>query len=114
MKSGLCRNPEWNSKGDALETNIKQFGTNIQHISGVENIVTDMLSRLSYTSINKYNTCKRNTQCCANNSFTIGILENNDDCFWLNILILKIEQKKEPRNINSKLSTYISDWGYGY
>ena len=33
---------------------IEEFGTNIQHMSGVENIVADMLSRFSCTSIYEY------------------------------------------------------------
>ena len=34
---------------------IGEFGPNIQHISGVEKIIDDTISRLPYKSINKYN-----------------------------------------------------------
>ena len=33
---------------------LKYFGTNIKHISGVENIVSDTLSRLPSTIIDRY------------------------------------------------------------
>ena len=33
---------------------LKESGPNIQHIAGVENIVPDMLSRLSSTSVYNY------------------------------------------------------------
>ena len=51
---------------------LKEFGPNIQHISGVDNRVADTLRTLSYTSIDKYDTCLRKDQCCANELFTIG------------------------------------------
>ena len=38
---------------------IEEFGPNIQHIAGVDNIVADMLSRLPSTPSNKYNPCTR-------------------------------------------------------
>ena len=93
---------------------LEQFGPNIQHIYGVDNIVADTLSILPYKPSNKYEPCTRKAQCCANNLFEIGRVENNEGCFPLNILIVQREQQKELRNINSKLSTYISDQGYGY
>ena len=63
---------------------------------------------------NKYEPCTRKAQCRANESFTVGRIEKNEDCFALNLLIVQIEKQKEPRNINSKLSTYISDQVSGY
>ena len=60
---------------------LKEFGPNIQHIAGVENIVADMLSRLSYTPINKYKTCTRKAQCCTNELCALGRVESNEDCF---------------------------------
>ena len=41
-------------------------------------------------------------------------LKKNEYCFPLNLLILQREQQKEPRNVNSNLSTYISVQGSGY
>ena len=67
---------------------LEEFGTNIQHIYGIDNIVADMLSRLPYNSIDKYQTCTRKAQCCVNVLFAIGRLEISKDCFQLNILIV--------------------------
>ena len=93
---------------------MKEFGPNIQHIAGVDNIVADTLSRPPSTPRDKYETCTRKDQCRANKLFAIGRGENNEPPPPLNILILQREQQKEPRNINSNLSTYISDRGSGY
>ena len=45
---------------------IEEFGPNIQHIAGVDNILADTLSRLPSTPSDKYETCTRKAQCCAN------------------------------------------------
>ena len=66
------------------------------------------------TPSNKYKTCTRKDQCHVNKLFAICRVENNEDCFLLNILIVRREQQKELRNMNSNLSTYISDRGSGY
>ena len=51
---------------------IEEFGPNIQHIFGVDNIVADTLSILPSTQSNKNETCTRKAQCRANELFTIG------------------------------------------
>ena len=87
---------------------IKEFGPNIIHIYGVENIVSKMLSRLPSPPSNKYEYYTGKAQCRANKLFTlVRVKKKNEDCFALNILIVQREQKKELRNINYKLSTYI-------
>ena len=93
---------------------IKEFGPNIQHIVVVDIIVADTLRIFSYNPSYKCKLCTRKAQCCTDNLFTIGRIENNEDYFPLNLLILQGEQEKIPRNIDSKLSTYISDRGSGY
>ena len=90
------------------------FDTNIQHISGVENIVADKLSVFTSTSVDNYETSTSKAQCRANELFGIGREENNEYCFLLNILNVKREQQKELRKVKSNLSAYISDRGYGY
>ena len=57
---------------------LEEFGPNIQHISGVENIVADTLRRLPSTPNGKYEPCTRKAQCLANELFTIGRVENNE------------------------------------
>ena len=84
---------------------IEEFGPNIQHIAGVDNIVADTLSGLPYTSINKYKPNTRKDQCRTNKLFAISRAENNKDCSSLNLLNVQREQQKELRKVNSKLST---------
>ena len=93
---------------------IEEFGPNIQHIAGVDNILGDTISRLPSTPSDKYESCTRKAQCCANELFATGRVENNEYCFPLNLLIVQIEQQKELRNMNYRLSTYISDQRSGY
>ena len=93
---------------------FEEFGPDIHHIARFDNIVADTWSILPSTTINKHDPCTSRYQCLANNLFALGKVENKENFFPLNIFIVKIEQKKEPININSKLSTYISDQGSGY
>ena len=53
---------------------LEEFGNNIQHIAGFENLVADTLSRFSYTSIDNCDPCTRKDQCQANKLFNIGRL----------------------------------------
>ena len=92
----------------------KDFVPNIQHIAGVDNIVSDTLSILNSTPSDKYEPCTSKDQCLTNNLFEIGRVEDNEDCFHLNLVILQIEQQKELRHVNSNFSTYISDQVSGY
>ena len=62
---------------------LEEFGPNIQNKSGVDNIVADTLSRLPYISIDKYEPRTRKSQCCVNELFDTGRVENNEDCFWV-------------------------------
>ena len=71
---------------------LEEFGPNIQHIDVVDNIVADKLSRLPSTHSNKYNTCTRKAHSRANESFTLGRIENNENYLLLNLLIVQREQ----------------------
>ena len=93
---------------------IKDFGPNIQHIAGVDNIVSDAISILPSMTRDKYTPCTSKGQCRANKLFAICRIEKNKDFLLLNLLIVQREQKKELININSKLSTYISGRLSGY
>ena len=66
-----------------------EFGPNIQHIAGFYNIVANTLSRLLSTPSHKYDPCTRKAQCRTKELFTVGRVENNEDCFPLNILIVQ-------------------------
>ena len=50
---------------------IENSGPNIQHISVVDNIVADTISRLLSTSVDKYDPNTSKSQCCANKLFSI-------------------------------------------
>ena len=63
-----------------------------------------MISRLSSTSVFKYELNQSKAQFRANELFTIVRAENNEDCFLLNLLNVQREQQKYFRKINSKLS----------
>ena len=73
---------------------IEDFCTNIQHIAGVENIVAGTLSRLPSTSVDKYKPNTTKSQCRKNELFSIGRVENNEDCFPQNLFNVQIEQQK--------------------
>ena len=73
---------------------LEEFGPNIKHIAGVENIVSNTLSIFPPTFIYKHQPCSRKAQCRANDLFALGKIENNDDCFLLNLLIVQREKQK--------------------
>ena len=72
---------------------LEEFGPNIQHIAGVDNVLADTLSALLSTPSDKYKSCTEKAQCRANDLFGIGRVENNDFS-QLNILILIREQQE--------------------
>ena len=45
---------------------IEEFGNNIKHIAGVNNIVSNTISRLLYTPSDKYKPCIKKAQFRAN------------------------------------------------
>ena len=77
---------------------IKEFGLNVQHIYGVENMVADIIIILPSTSVDNYKPITSKSHCSANKVFVIGGEENNEDCFPLNLLNEQIEQQKELEN----------------
>ena len=93
---------------------LEEFGPNIQHIAGVDNIFSDTLSILPSEPRNNRDPFTRKYQCRVNKLFALCRAENNENRFLLNLLIVQIEKQIELRNINSKLSTYISDLGSSY
>ena len=54
---------------------IEEFGLNIQHIYGVDNIVSDTLSRLPSASIDNYEPRTMKSQCRADELFAIIRIE---------------------------------------
>ena len=66
---------------------LEEFGPNIQHIAGVDNIVANTLSRLPSTPSDNNYPCTRKAQCRANYLFAIVREENNDNPPPLNLII---------------------------
>ena len=93
---------------------IEEFWPTVQHISGVDIIVADMLSRLPSTSVKKYELSTKKAQRCTENLFTSSRAENNEYSFPLDILNFQREQQIDLINRNPKLSTYILYQGSGY
>ena len=58
---------------------IEEVGTNIKHIAGVDNKVSDTINRLPYTPSNKYESFTSKDQCCMNDLLSICRVENNED-----------------------------------
>ena len=54
---------------------LEDFGLNIQHIAGVDNIVADTLSRFLSTLRDKYDPCTKKAQCHTNELSTLGRIE---------------------------------------
>ena len=67
---------------------LKDFGLNIHNIARVDNIVADTIIRLTSMPSDKYETCTRKSQCCANDLFAIVRVVINEDCILLNLLIV--------------------------
>ena len=61
-----------------LATHLEEFGPNVQHIAGVDNIVADTLSRFPSKSSDKYESCTRKAQCCADALFTLDRVKNKN------------------------------------
>ena len=55
---------------------LKEFGPNIQHIYGVDNIVADTISRLPSMPSDNYESCTRKAQCCVDELFALVRVEN--------------------------------------
>ena len=73
---------------------LETFGPNIQHISGVDNIVADTISRLPSTSAGKYKPITRKSHYCINTLFAIVRPENNEYFVPLNLMNVQIEKKR--------------------
>ena len=74
---------------------LEEFWPNIQHISGVDNIVSDTISIFSSTSIDNYEPSTRKDQCCANELFAINRAEKNKD---FSTKYLECAKRKTKRN----------------
>ena len=72
---------------------LEEFGPNIQHIAGSDNIVDDMLSIFPSTPRDKCKSCTSKDKCRANKLFAIVKVKKIEYCFLLNILFVQREKK---------------------
>ena len=81
---------------------IKEFGHNIQHKAGVDNIVANNLRRLTYLSVDKYEPITSNYQCQVKKLSIIIRAEKNKGCFQINLLnVQKIKKSLKGKYPNS-------------
>ena len=78
---------------------LEDFGLNIQHIAGVDNIVADIIGRFPSTSVDKYKHITSKARCCANNLFATGREENNKDFTAKSLRCAKITPKVAKKSI---------------
>jgi hypothetical protein len=86
---------------------LEEFGSNIQHIAGVDNTVADMLSRLPSANCDEQTPSTDRESRHANELFAIN--ETNADVFPLTLLLVQAEQNKEKTNNKSDLSTNLKN-----
>ena len=89
---------------------IKLFGTNIQIIYVVDNIVLGMLRILTSKANDQYNPNIRGVQVCAKILFATRQVNRHECGLPLDLYLLQRGQNKYPRKIN--FSTYMQDQRY--
>ena len=94
---------------------IEEFGPDIQHISGDDNIVADAISRVPTANQDQIETC---TDTQDPLSKTLMELEHlvleEDEGFPLNLPLVQKAQQKELNSKNSKLKQLVNDKKSGY
>jgi hypothetical protein len=86
---------------------LEEFGPNIQHIPGVDNIVADTLSRLPSANTDR---AEDDTSPETNKMFVTNGTAT-DDSFPLTLSSVLREQNKELNKQSSKLSKHLEDKG---
>ena len=86
---------------------LEEFGPNIQHIAGLDNVVADTLSRLpSANTDEKDSPCTPLDSHQANELFA---LDNETESFPLSLSLVHREQQKELNKRNSKLKPKLAN-----
>jgi hypothetical protein len=91
---------------------LKEFGPNIQHIPGVDNIVADTLSRLPSANTNREDDGTESLR--RTNKLFVTNGQPTDDSFPLTLSTVLREQNKELSKQSSKLSKHLEDKESGY
>ena len=97
---------------------LEEFGPNIQHIAGVDNIVADTLSRHPSANHDDEDEFDSSTPDGKESSRVKELFtttrENDEIAFPLTLSLVHDEQQHELRQPRSKLETYLSDNNSGY
>ena len=94
---------------------LEEFGPDIQHIKGEDNIVADAISRLPTTNEdqNEHSTVTRGLSSEKLAEMEMYVLDD-DEAFPLNLSLVRKTQQLELKLRNSKLQTLIDDKKSGY
>jgi hypothetical protein len=93
---------------------LEEFGPNIQHIAGIDNVVVDMLSCVPSANSDQDELEPSTAQCHANKIFAIEKDTTNNDGFPLMLIRVFNEQQKELCNNKSKIKALLKDKNYRY
>jgi hypothetical protein len=86
---------------------LKEFGPNIQHIAGNDNVVADMLSHVPSANSDQDELETSDAQYHAKEIFVIEENITNDDGFPLTLIKVFNEQQKEMNNNKSKIKALL-------
>jgi uncharacterized protein YlaN (UPF0358 family) len=89
---------------------LEEFGPDIRHISGEDNVVADAISRLPTATQDQIENCTDTQDPWGENDITAEafILDDNET-FPLQLSLVQKEQQKELNKNNSKLKQAIND-----
>ena len=94
---------------------LEEFGPDIRHIAGVENIVADAISRLPMTHNNEQKEASTSElHCRLNELFIRERNEANENGFPLDLSVVQQMQQIELQKRNSKLKTQLKDKTSGF
>jgi hypothetical protein len=93
---------------------LEEFGPNIQHIAGTDNVVADMLSRLPSANSDRDEPEHSDAQCHVNAIFAIEEDTPTDDRFPLLLNKVFNEQQKELNKHKSKIKALLKDKKSGF
>jgi hypothetical protein len=93
---------------------LGEFGPNIQHIAGINNVVADMLSHVPSANCDQDELEPSNAQHHAKELFALEVNTANDDGFPLLLSKVFNEQQKELNNNKSKIKALLENKKSGY
>ena len=92
---------------------LKEFGPHIHHISGIDNIVADTLSRLKCTNI-EHNENEIPTETKLQELYTNTQIQSIQADFLLVKELIHVEQQRELNKRNLYIKSLIKDKNSGY